>query len=51
MGPQNLVLRFALSDAQDTVDVIYRGMAPDSFKPGAEVALKGRYIESGLFEA
>lgn len=48
---QNLVLRFALSDAPDTLDVIYRGVAPDSFKPGADVTLEGRYSESGVFEA
>lgn len=49
--PQNQVLRFALTDGQDTLDVVYRGVAPDSFEPGAEVALEGVYTESGLFEA
>ncbi len=48
---QNQALSFALTDGQDTLDVVYRGVAPDSFEPGAEVALEGMYTESGLFEA
>lgn len=49
--PQNQVLRFALTDGHDTLDVVYRGVAPDSFEPGAKVALEGTYTAGGLFEA
>lgn len=48
---QSQVMRFALTDALNTLDVIYRGVAPDSFKAGKVVAVEGRYTEGGVFEA
>ncbi len=48
---QSQVMEFTLTDAQDTLDVIYTGVAPDSFEPGAEVAVEGKYMQSGFFEA
>lgn len=47
---QNSILSFAISDSSNTVDVVYRGVPPDKFKPGTEVALEGRYTASGVFE-
>ena len=48
---QEQVLTFALQDAEESLDVIYRGVAPDSFEPGANVVLKGMYTQSRPFEA
>ena len=48
---QEQVLTFALQDADESLDVIYRGVAPDSFEPGANVVLKGMYTRSRPFEA
>ncbi|MEE8374519.1 MAG: cytochrome c maturation protein CcmE [Dehalococcoidia bacterium] len=48
---QEQVLRFALQDGEESLDVIYLGVAPDSFEPGANVVLQGMYTQSGPFEA
>lgn len=48
---QERILRFALQDAEESLDVIYLGIAPDSFEPGAKIVLKGIYTPSGPFEA
>ncbi|MHB1006012.1 MAG: cytochrome c maturation protein CcmE [Chloroflexota bacterium] len=53
--PQSMTLRFVVVDDQpdgETVSVLYRGVVPDSFKPGAEVVLEGRDAgAAGVFEA
>ncbi len=43
---RDLVLAFTVRDLEDegrTMKVIYRGVAPDAFKPDAEVILEGGY--------
>lgn len=49
--PQDLVMRFTITDSENTLDVIYRGTVSDSFEPGAKVALEGRYTADAVFEA
>lgn len=48
---QNRVMRFALTDGQETLKIVYRGMVPDNFKPGAELVVEGRYAPDAEFEA
>lgn len=48
----SLTLRFDLEDELgETLPVLYKGVLPDSFKPGAEVVLGGREAAGGVFEA
>ncbi len=50
--PQNMTLRFIVEDVDgaDRMPVIYRGVVPDTFKPGAEVVLEGKST-ADVFEA
>ena len=48
---ENQIMRFSLTDGQDTLDVIYRGVVPDSFEPGGELVVEGEYDDTGVFEA
>jgi cytochrome c-type biogenesis protein CcmE len=45
------VMRFTLTDSRSSLDVVYRGVVPDHFKPGAELVVEGRYTPSGELEA
>ncbi len=49
--PKSMTLRFVASGESKTVPVVYRGVVPDSFKPGAEVVLEGSLSSGGAFEA
>ncbi|MHB1131603.1 MAG: cytochrome c maturation protein CcmE [Chloroflexota bacterium] len=45
-------LRFSLEDGHgQSLPVVYKGILPDSFKPGAEVILEGRQSGADTFEA
>jgi len=44
-------IRFALTDDKESLTVVYEGIVPDSFKPGADLAVEGRYRPDGVFEA
>lgn len=48
----SMTLRFVVEDLDggDRMPVVYRGVVPDSFKPGVEVVLEGRSA-AGVFEA
>jgi len=45
------VMRFALIGSSDTLEVVYRGVVPDDFGAGEDIAVEGWYTESGIFEA
>lgn len=45
------VVRFVITDNQNTLPVEYSGSTPDTFKDGAEVVLEGTYNPSGFFAA
>jgi len=45
--PKNLRLLFKIEDGRSSLDVDYRGVVPDSFKPGREVVLEGKYTSEG----
>ena len=44
------MLRFIISDGENELPVTYRGVAPDTFKSGAEVVVEGKYTEEDILE-
>ncbi len=44
-------LRFVLADDGESLAVVFQGIAPDEFKPGAELIVEGRYRTDGVLEA
>ncbi|MBI2851344.1 MAG: cytochrome c maturation protein CcmE [Chloroflexi bacterium] len=45
------VVQFVLSEGGESINIIYRGILPNEFKPGAGVELQGSYRADGVFEA
>lgn len=45
------VMKFVLADDKGSLGVVYQGIAPDNFKPGASLTVVGRYQSDGGFEA
>lgn len=50
-NPKDLKLSFRIRDEQSSLQVDYQGVVPDSFKPGNEVIVEGKYTGRGLFAA
>ncbi len=48
---QEGTLRFIISDGENDLPIIYRGVAPDTFRGGAEVVVEGIYTPENIFEA
>ena len=48
---QTRELRFALTDDIESLTVVYTGVVPDEFKPGADLVVEGRYHPDEVFEA
>ncbi len=48
---QEGTLRFIISDGENKLPIIYRGVAPDTFRGGAEVVVEGKYTSKNIFEA
>ncbi len=51
---QSRETRFILQDEQNanvTIPVVYSGVVPDTFQPGAQVVAEGKYDRSGTFSA
>lgn len=42
---------FAVTDGAQTVNVVYRGIAPDTFTDGVDVVVEGRMQPDGTFRA
>lgn len=49
--PRDLKLYFKIGNNQSSLNVDYRGVIPDSFKPGREVIVEGTYEGMGKFKA
>ncbi|MEE8430580.1 MAG: cytochrome c maturation protein CcmE [Candidatus Desulfatibia sp.] len=49
--PKNLRLLFTIKDEKASIAVDYRGVVPDSFKPGVEIIIEGTYTGDGKFKA
>lgn len=45
------LLRFTLTGEGERMPVVYRGLAPDDFKPGSPLVVEGTYSLNGVFEA
>lgn len=45
------VIRFALIDDRESLNILYQGTLPDNFKPGADLEVQGSYRSDGIFEA
>ncbi|MFC2021717.1 cytochrome c maturation protein CcmE [Chloroflexota bacterium] len=45
------VMRFVLADDKESLAIVYAGVVPDSFKPGADLIAEGRYRPDDVFEA
>ena len=45
------VMKFALTDDRESLTIIYKGIVPDSFKPGADLVVEGRYRPDDVFQA
>ena len=48
---KDLRLYFVMSDEKASMNIDYRGVIPDSFKPGKEVVIEGIYRGDGKFIA
>lgn len=48
---EETTLRFIISDGQNKLPIIYRGVAPDTFRGGIEVVVEGKYTLENIFEA
>jgi len=49
--PRTLNLAFVIEDGSSSIEVLYKGVVPDSFKPGSEVVLEGVYEKGEKFVA
>ncbi len=45
------VMRFVLADDKESLAIVYEGIVPDDFKPGADLIVEGRYRPVDAFEA
>ena len=45
------VMRFVLADDRESLAIVYEGIVPDNFKPGADLVVEGRYRPDDVFEA
>jgi cytochrome c-type biogenesis protein CcmE len=45
------VLSFVLTDDSESLNIVYSGIVPDSFKPGADLIIEGKYQPDNIFEA
>ncbi len=44
-------IRFALTDDEESLIIVYQGFVPDNFEPGAELVVEGRYRPDDVLEA
>jgi cytochrome c-type biogenesis protein CcmE len=45
------VMRFTLTDDRESLTIVYEGIVPNTFKPGAELIVVGRYGPDNVLEA
>lgn len=49
--PENITLRFSLTDEERELPVLYKGIVPDTFKVGNSVVVQGGTKSDGVFHA
>ena len=47
----NFTLSFTLADGAASLPVVYKGVVPDTFKPGEDVVAEGKSDQQGVFHA
>ncbi len=45
------VMRFTLANDKESLAIVYKGIVPNSFKPGADLVVEGVYRPDDIFEA
>lgn len=45
------IMKFVLTDDKESLGIVYQGIVPDNFKPGANLVVVGKYSTDGVFEA
>ena len=48
---QAKIITFIIKDNKDSLTVVYAGIAPDNFRPGAELVIEGTFSAGDVFEA
>ncbi len=51
VAPELLTAKFDLRGESISIPVNYKGVVPDTFKPGGEVMVEGKLDEAGVFQA
>ncbi len=49
--PKRLILKFTVEEENEKLQIVYNGIAPDSFKTGRKVILEGIFQPTGIFLA
>ena len=47
---QNRILTFTITDEEESLPVVYRGIRPNNFDDGVKVVVEGSYNSTGVFE-
>jgi cytochrome c-type biogenesis protein CcmE len=50
-NPEELELRFNITEGGQTLSVIYEGAKPSGFQGGASILVEGKYNPDGIFRA
>ena len=50
-NPENLELKFDITEGGQTLPVIYQGAKPSGFQAGASILVEGKYNPDGTFRA
>ncbi|MBI2860510.1 MAG: cytochrome c maturation protein CcmE [Chloroflexi bacterium] len=49
--PATSTISFLITEADQTIKVVFSGVVPDTFKDSADVVVEGRFDETGVFQA
>ena len=49
--PGSFTLKFAITEGEESLPVVYQGVVPDTFKVGNEVVVEGYLNQDGIFQA
>jgi len=50
-NPEDLELKFAITEGGDTMSVIYNGARPNGFDTGVSILAEGKFHSDGIFQA
>jgi cytochrome c-type biogenesis protein CcmE len=50
-NPEDLELRFTITEGGDNMEVIYQGTKPSAFKAGSDILVEGEYHSDGILRA